>query len=80
MFSSCGFKTWRMFMFLNQVSSFSTKLEKDKENKVVDDAPKGPEGWDCQDVARWENCLKRDFTVNGYVIQLLMAKHFIDLE
>lgn len=48
-----------------QVSSFSTNLEKGK--KIDFDLVNGTEGWDENDFSRWENSLRRDFTINGYI-------------
>jgi hypothetical protein len=52
-------------MFLSQVSSFCTSLDNQKGETVARKGVKGTEGWDMRDFARWKNCLKRDFTVNG---------------
>ncbi|KAG0570754.1 hypothetical protein KC19_6G185100 [Ceratodon purpureus] len=46
-----------------EVSSFSTNLEKGK--KIDLDLVIGTEGWDENDFSRWENSLRRDFTING---------------
>ncbi|KAL2611033.1 hypothetical protein R1flu_022725 [Riccia fluitans] len=56
-----------------EVSSFSTELRtKKKEGSVrpkrlttTDVVVRGTEGWDERDFARWENSMKRDFTING---------------
>ncbi|CAM6089105.1 unnamed protein product [Calypogeia fissa] len=55
-----------------EVSSFSTNLRNKKQDrgKSGERVPKdaiidGTEGWDDRDFARWENSLKRDFTING---------------
>ncbi|KAH9553824.1 hypothetical protein CY35_08G032600 [Sphagnum magellanicum] len=48
-----------------EVSSFCTSLDNQKGETVAHKGVKGTEGWDMRDFARWENCLKRDFTVNG---------------
>lgn len=51
--------------FPTQVTSFSTHLE----SKRIDyDQVSGTEGWDENDFSRWENSLRRDFTINGYII------------
>ncbi|OAE35569.1 hypothetical protein AXG93_2841s1020 [Marchantia polymorpha subsp. ruderalis] len=57
----------------NQVSSFSTQLRNKKKEVIAkpkkvssnDTVVRGTEGWDERDFARWENSMKRDFTING---------------
>ncbi|KAL3682227.1 hypothetical protein R1sor_000249 [Riccia sorocarpa] len=56
-----------------EVASFSTQLRTKKQEGSVkpkrltsnDVVVRGTEGWDERDFARWENSMKRDFTING---------------
>ncbi|KAG6547787.1 hypothetical protein Mapa_010601 [Marchantia paleacea] len=56
-----------------EVSSFSTQLRNKKREGLAkpkkvssnDTVVRGTEGWDARDFARWENSMKRDFTING---------------
>lgn len=49
--------------FIVEVSSFSTSERKGKN--TFRDFTKKPHGCNDCDYARWKNCMKRDFTING---------------
>ncbi|PIA27327.1 hypothetical protein AQUCO_08000004v1 [Aquilegia coerulea] len=49
-----------------EVSSFSTTSR--KSNKSISNFFRRPPGCDEQDYRRWKNCLRRDFTINGLML------------